>query len=93
MRQVSLLIGRQSYSMKTALSDEELKDAQEIVNDVVRETGTAGEQEIRLALTCMVLANRLAVASRRLDRIASQLPGEDARKEETDDNEPVISEY
>jgi len=92
MRQVSLLIGRQSYSMKTALSDEELKDAQEIVNDVMRDTGTAGEQEIRLALTCMVLANRLAVASRRLDRIA-QSRGEDALEEERDDNDPVMSEY
>ena len=101
MRQVTLLIGRQSYTMKTALSDDDLKDAQELVNEVMRETGTAGEQEIRLALTCMVLANRLAVSSRRLDRIASQPQCEDASGEEAETadngrdtygNEPVISD-
>ena len=36
--------------------------------------------------------NRLAVASRRLERITSQSRGEDAREEETGDNGPVISE-
>ena len=94
MRQVTLLIGRQSYTMKTALSDGDLKDAQELVNEVMRETGPAGEQEIRLALTCMVLANRLAVSSRRLDRIASQPQGESVREEETEtgDNELVIGD-
>ena len=90
MRQVSLLIGRQSYSMKTALSDEELKDAQELVNDIMRDTGTTSEQEIRLALTCMVLANRLAVASRRLDSIVSQDEG--TPEKETGDKELEISE-
>jgi transcription initiation factor TFIIIB Brf1 subunit/transcription initiation factor TFIIB len=68
--------------MKTALSDDEIRDAQEIVNDIMHDTDTAGEQEIRLAIACMVLANRLAVASRRLDRIVSQ--DEDSRKEEKD---------
>ena len=92
MRQVSLLIGRQSYSMKTALSDDEIKDAQEIVNNIMRDTGMVSEQEIRLALTCMVLANRLAVASRRLDRIASQSQGEETREEETGDKETIFSE-
>ena len=91
MRQVSLLIGRQSYSMKTALSDDEIKDAQEIVNEIMHETGMVSEQEIRLALACMVLANRLAVASRRLDRIVS--PDGNAHEEETDNNEPVISSH
>ena len=89
MRQVSLLIGRQSYSMKTALSDDELKDAQEIVNGIMHETGMVSEQEIRLALACMVLANRLAAASRRLDRIVS--PDGNAREDETADNGFVIS--
>ena len=89
MRQVSLLIGRQSYSMKTALSDEELKDAQEIVNEIMHETGMVSEQEIRLALACMVLANRLAAASRRLDRIVS--PDGDVQEEKTGDNEFAIS--
>jgi hypothetical protein len=70
MRQVSLLIGRQSYSMKTSLSDAEIKDAQTMVNDALKETsGVTSEQEIRLAVACMVLANKLASASRRIDLI------------------------
>ena len=94
MRQVSLLIGRQSYSMKTALSDNDLKDAQDLVNEIMRDTGIASEQEIRLALTCMVLANRLAVASRRLDRIASQSRGDEkgggAPEEDAGDNKTLV---
>ena len=89
MRQISLLIGRQSYSMKTALSDDDIKDAQEIVNEIMHDTGMASEQEIRLAIACMELANRLAVASRRLDHIIT--PGEERREEKTGDKEPIIS--
>ncbi|MCL2684313.1 MAG: cyclin domain-containing protein [Synergistaceae bacterium] len=89
MRQISLLIGRQSYSMKTALSDDDIKDAQELVNEIMRDTGMTSEQEIRLAVACMVMANRLLEAGRRLDRIISQ--GEDAREEETGGNEPMLS--
>ena len=80
MRQVSLLIGRQSYSMKTSLSDDDIRDAQDIVNGIMHDTNTACEQEIRLALACMVLANRLAVTCRRLDRIVSP----DAETEQTE---------
>jgi len=66
------LIGRQSYSMKTSLSDAEIKDAQTVVNDALKETGgVTSEQEIRLAVACMVLANKLANAGRRLDYILS----------------------
>ncbi|MDR1965096.1 MAG: hypothetical protein LBQ36_00175 [Synergistaceae bacterium] len=73
MRQVSLLIGRQSYSMKTSLSDAELKDAQAVVNDALKDTGDfTSDQEIRLAVACMVLANRLASAGKRIDNILSQ---------------------
>ena len=75
--------------MKTALSDDEIKDAQEIVNEIMHDTGMVSEQEIRLALACMVLANRLATAARRIDRIVS--PDGDAREEETRGNEPIIS--
>jgi hypothetical protein len=73
MRQVSLLIGRQSYSMKTSLSDEDIKDAQDIVNGVLKETsGMTSEQEIRLAVACMVLANRMVSAGRRIEYILSK---------------------
>ena len=54
----------------------------------MHDKGLASEQEIRLALACMVLANRLAVASRRLDRIISQ--GDGAREEETGDKGPTM---
>jgi hypothetical protein len=80
MRQVSLLIGRQSYGMKTSLSDEDIKDAQDIVNCVLKETsGMTSEQEIRLAVACMVLANRMVSAVRRIEYILSK---EEEREEE-----------
>ncbi|MDR1650934.1 MAG: hypothetical protein LBR87_04040 [Synergistaceae bacterium] len=73
MRQVSLLIGRQSYSMKTTLSESEIKDALAVVEDALRDTGgITSEQEIRLAVACMVLANKIASAGRRLDYIISE---------------------
>jgi hypothetical protein len=73
MRQVSLLIGRQSYSMKTSLSDAEIKDAQALVNDALKETGgITSEQEIRLAVACMVLANKLANSARRIENLVSE---------------------
>jgi hypothetical protein len=59
--------------MKTTLSDEEIKDAQAMVNDALKETGSmTSEQEIRLAVACMVLANRLANASRKVDDILTK---------------------
>ncbi|MDR1508763.1 MAG: hypothetical protein LBS53_03925 [Synergistaceae bacterium] len=58
--------------MKTSLSDEDIKDAQDIVNGVLKETsGMTSEQEIRLAVACMVLANRMVSAGRRIEYILS----------------------
>ena len=77
-------MGRQSYSMKTSLSDEEIRDAQEIVNDALKDTGNmTSEQEIRLAVACMVLANKLANACRRLDHVISLEEETQAKEEET----------
>jgi hypothetical protein len=59
--------------MKTSLSDEDIKDAQDIVNGVLKETsGMTSEQEIRLAVACMVLANRMVSAGRRIEYILSK---------------------
>ncbi|MDR3281050.1 MAG: hypothetical protein LBT23_11100 [Synergistaceae bacterium] len=59
--------------MKTTLSDAEIKDAQAVVNDALKDTGGAtSEQDIRLAVACMLLANRLANSSRRIDYILSE---------------------
>jgi hypothetical protein len=59
--------------MKTSLSDEDIRDAQDIVNSVLKETsGMTSEQEIRLAVACMVLANRLVSAGRRIEYILSK---------------------
>jgi hypothetical protein len=64
--------------MRTSLSDEELKEAQSVVNDALKGTsGMTSEQEIRLAVACMLLANKLANAGRRIDYILSE-------EEETD---------
>jgi len=65
--------------MKTSLSDAEIKDAQAIVNDALNDTGgITSAQDVRLAVACMLLANRLANASRRIDYIMS----EEEKKEE-----------
>jgi hypothetical protein len=70
--------------MKTSLSDAEIRDAQGIVNDALKETGgMTGEQEIRLAVACMVLANKLANACRRLNYVISSEEGTPAKEEET----------
>lgn len=67
--------------MKTSLSDEDIKDAQDIVNNVLKETsGMTSEQEIRLAVACMVLANRMVSAGRRIEHILSK---EDEKEEKT----------
>ncbi|MDR1137181.1 MAG: hypothetical protein LBK91_02550 [Synergistaceae bacterium] len=59
--------------MKTSLSDEDIRDAQDIVNNVLKETsGMTSEQEIRLAVACMVLANRMVSAGRRIEYILSK---------------------
>jgi hypothetical protein len=72
--------------VKTSLSDDEIRDAQALVDDALRETGgMAGEQEIRLAIACMVLANKLAGACRRLDKLIS-------KEEETKGKEDVTHE-
>jgi hypothetical protein len=58
--------------MKTSLSDTEIKDAQTMVNEALKETGgMTSEQDIRLAVACMLLANRLSNACKRLEHIAS----------------------
>jgi hypothetical protein len=58
--------------MRTSLSDEEIKDAQVVVDGVLKDTtGISSEQERRLAVACMVLANRLVSASKRIDGILS----------------------
>jgi hypothetical protein len=89
MRQVTLLIGRQSYSMKTSLSDADIKDAQTVVNDALRDTGSiTSNQEVRLAVACMVLGNKLANAARRVDYLLSleeEADVEEKREEEREE--------
>lgn len=75
MRQVSLLLGKQSYSMLTSLSDDELREAREVVNSIMRDTaGGSGEQERHLAVTCMALASQIVSASKRIGSIISEIP-------------------
>ena len=71
--------------MKTSLSDAEIKDAQTIVNDALKETGgLTSEQDIRLAVACMLLANRLSNACKRLEHVASLEDAARAREKEED---------
>jgi hypothetical protein len=82
MRQVTLLIGRQSYSMKTSLDDDEINDSQTFVNDALKDTGSmTSNQEMRLAVACMVLGNKLANVAKRVDYILS-LAGAGAEEKE-----------
>ncbi|MDR1916960.1 MAG: hypothetical protein LBQ58_10350 [Synergistaceae bacterium] len=72
MRQVSLLLGKQSYSMLTSLDDDEIREAQEVVNCIMKDTaaaGASGGQERHLAVTCMALASQIVFASKRVNEI------------------------
>jgi hypothetical protein len=59
--------------MLTSLSDGEIREAQEVVNLIMKDTaGGSGGQERHLAVACMALASQIVSASKRIDAIISE---------------------
>lgn len=65
-RRVSLLVGRKSYNILTSLDEDTLKEVYEVLHDAAAATDPAMDQDERLFLASMSLANELAVLSRRV---------------------------
>ena len=65
-RRVSLLAGKKSYNILTSLDDDTLKEVYEVLHDAAAATDPAMDQDERLFLVCMNLANELVALSRRV---------------------------
>ncbi len=65
-RRVSLLVGRKSYNILTPLDEDTLKEVYEILHDAASATDPAMEQDERLFLVAMNLANEIAALTRRV---------------------------
>ncbi|MDR1943229.1 MAG: hypothetical protein LBQ19_00240 [Synergistaceae bacterium] len=74
-RSVPLLVGNKSYPLLTSLDDEKLKIVYGVLKDVVASTPGTFEQDQRLFIACIKLADALVNISTRLDGILSGLSG------------------
>lgn len=84
-RRVSLLVGRKSYNILTPLDEESLRDVYGMVHDIAAETDPSTDQDERLFIVSMTLANELVAISRRIDAMNDRLaalPGLDRKKED-----------
>lgn len=70
-RHVSLLVGKRSYNIRTSLDEETLKDVYTILHDAVAETDPAMDQDERLFLAGIMLANELSMLAGQVDRMSS----------------------
>ncbi|MDR0649334.1 MAG: hypothetical protein LBF92_08385 [Synergistaceae bacterium] len=74
-RSVPLLVGNKSYPLLTSLDDEKLKVVYDVLKDAVASTPLTFDQDQRLFLACIRLADALVNTSLRLDGILSSLSG------------------
>ena len=70
-RRVSLLVGRKSYNILTSLDEETLKEVYEVLHDAAATTDPAMDQDERLFLASMSLANELVALSRRVETMTN----------------------
>ena len=66
---ISLLVGKHSYSFTTSLDEDRLSEVHDLVQDIINNTDSTLEQDERLFLTCMILANELTSISARIKNI------------------------
>jgi hypothetical protein len=85
-RSIPLLVGNKSYPLLTSLDDEKLRVVYGVLKDAVASTPQTFEQDQRLFIACIQLADALVNASARLDGILNALscPGGDGKKENSD---------
>ncbi len=72
-RRVSLLAGRKSYNILTALDEDTLKEVYDVLHDAAAATDPAMDQDERLFLASMNLANELVALSRRVKAMTNLL--------------------
>ncbi|MDR2527680.1 MAG: hypothetical protein LBD04_01495 [Synergistaceae bacterium] len=72
-REVSLVIGRRSYRVQTALDDDTLARVTEIVQGVGEAVGAGVDQNHLLMLTCLQLAYSLEKISGALQPLENRL--------------------
>lgn len=72
-RRVTLLVGRKSYNLKTSLDDDKLRDVYEVLHDVVALTDPAMDQDERLFLAGITMANELLSIRDRMKKIEDAL--------------------
>ena len=72
-RDVYLTIGKNSYTIHTSLSTEEVDRVKSVIDEACGEILSGASQEEMLMLTCLRLAYRLDAMSVRLGEIAMRL--------------------
>lgn len=75
-RRVSLLVGRKSYNILTSLEDDMLKDVYDVLHDAAAATDPAMDQDERLFLAGMSLANEIVTLHRHIEKMAAIIGGE-----------------
>jgi hypothetical protein len=73
-RSVPLLVGNKSYPLLTSLDDEKLRVVYGVLRDVVASTPQTFEQDQRLFIACIKLADALVNMTSRIENIVSGLP-------------------
>lgn len=74
-RRVPLLIGRRSYNIRTSLDENTLRDVYGVLHEAVGETDPSMEQDERLFIAAMKLANDLVEMSDALARMTRIVQG------------------
>lgn len=75
-RRVSLLVGRKSYNILTSLEDSMLKEVYEVLHDAAAVTDASMDQDERLFLAGMSLANEIVSLHRRNEKIMAIIDDE-----------------
>jgi hypothetical protein len=66
LRKVNLRIGKGTYTLRTALDDDALKNLTRIISEVAEKLDEQVPQDDQLAIICMTLGWKLEKISRRL---------------------------
>jgi hypothetical protein len=75
-RSIPLLVGNKSYPLLTTLDDEKLGVVYGVLKDAIASTPQTFDQDQRLFIACIRLADALVNTSSRLDGILSVLSGD-----------------
>ncbi|MDR1515710.1 MAG: hypothetical protein LBS45_08445 [Synergistaceae bacterium] len=79
-RSIPLLVGNKTYPLLTSLDDDKLRVVYGVLKDAMASTPQAFEQDQRLFIACIQLADALVNASARLDGILGALSGSGGEK-------------